>query len=105
MATWAIADADSRGDDARVTSGAVRKLRSDVGEELLRHVWRREVRGSLATRLQRVALAERDDFFRHWTRSFCARQRRRDSPVLEKIRHEVAQRRAAVPRIAAEFRS
>ena len=34
----AIADADAGGDDARVAARAIRKLRSDVGEKLLRHV-------------------------------------------------------------------
>src|ERR1700743_137288 len=33
----AVTDANAGGDDARVTSSAIRKLRSDVGEKLLRH--------------------------------------------------------------------
>src|SRR5579859_6448264 len=46
----AVTDADAGGDDARVTSRSIRELGSDVGEELLRDVRRREVRGGLAAR-------------------------------------------------------
>src|SRR6201996_1604663 len=101
----AVTDADAGGDDARVTARAIGELRSDVGEEALRPVWRREVRGGLAARCQSVALAEGDDFFRDRTGGFRARQRRGDAAVLEQVCDEIAQRRAAVPRIAAEFRS
>jgi len=47
----AIADANAGGDNTRVASGPIRKLRCDVGEELLRDVRRREIRSGLAARL------------------------------------------------------
>src|SRR5882724_7660347 len=100
-----IAHANARGDDARVASRAIRELRCDIAEELLRDARRHDVSRRLPSRLQRVALAERDHFFRHWPRRFRAGQCRSDAPVFKKIGHQIPQRRAAVPWIASQFRS
>src|SRR5712671_7089191 len=99
-----IAYTNARRNDASIASGAVRELRCDLAEELLRDARRHNVRSRLPPRLQRVALPERDHFLRHRTSRFRARQRGGDSPVLEQIGDQVPQRRAAMPRIASQLR-
>src|SRR5215472_4647159 len=60
-----VADTVAGVNDARIASGAIAKLRSDLAEQLLRNGWHQQVAGGLAARLQRVALAERDHFLRY----------------------------------------
>ena len=99
----AITHADARGDDARVAAGAIGKLRRDLTEELRGDRRSHQVGSGLAARLQSVALAKSDDSLRHGTRRFGARQRGGNPSMLKKISDQVAQGRAAVPRIASEF--
>src|SRR4029077_13819836 len=96
-------DADARMNDPRIAARAVRELRSDFAEELLRHGGGQYVGSRLAPRLQRVAFAERDDLLRHWPRRFRARQRGGNPSVLEQVRDEIPQRRAPMRRIASKF--
>ena len=97
----AVAHADARGDDARVAAGTIGKLRRDLAEELRGDRRSHEISGGLAARLERVALAESDDLLCHGARRFGTRQSGGDPSMLKKIGDQVAQGRAAVPRIAS----
>src|SRR5882724_1855491 len=78
-----VADAVAGVDDSGVAAGAVGKLRRDFAEEFLRDGGQHDVGSRLAPRLQRVALAKRDHFFRYGTRGFRTSQSRGDAPVIE----------------------
>src|SRR5882757_11285648 len=77
----AIAHASASVDDARVTTGAIGKLRRDFAEQLLRHGRGHQVSGGLSARGESVALAEGDDFFGDGTRGLGARERSGDAAV------------------------
>src|SRR5690242_8931045 len=98
-----VADADACVDNSRIASGAVREFRRDFAEELLCDGGSHEIRRRLPPRLQSVALAERDDLFRHGPCGFRARQRGGNPSMLKQIRNEVPQRRATVRRITSKF--
>src|SRR5438105_3881250 len=98
-----VADAVACGDDAGVASGAVGELRRDFAEEFFGDAGSHDVSSSDAARGKRIALAEGDHFFGDGTRCFRARQRGGDAAVLKKIGDQVAQGRAAMPRIAAKL--
>src|SRR5882762_2581560 len=101
----AITHASTSVDNARVAAGAVGKLRRDFAEELLRHGRGHQVSRGLAACLQSVALPEGDNLFGDGACGLGARQRGGDAAVFKQIGDQVAQGRAAVPRIASQFRS
>jgi hypothetical protein len=99
----AIADAVSGRNDAGVTAGAIGELGRYLTEELLGDGWREDVGSGLAARSKSVAFTESDELFGHRTRGFGTGQSGGDAAVFEQIGDEVAQGRAAVPRVAAKF--
>src|SRR5258708_1621031 len=101
----AITHASTAVDNARVAAGAVGKLRRDFAEELLRHGRGHQVSRGLAAGLQSVALPEGDNLFGDGACGLGARQSGGDAAVFKQIGDQVAQGRAAVPRIASQFRS
>jgi hypothetical protein len=76
-----VSDAIAALDDPAVAASAIRKLRRDFAEQFLGNLRCHQVRSRLAARLQSVALAQRDDLFRHRPRRFRARQRGGDPAV------------------------
>src|SRR5260221_6330183 len=101
----AIADPEARAHDSRVAARAIGKARCDVGEKFLGGSRRHEIRGGLPARLQRVALAESNQLLDQRTRGLCPSDRGGDAFLLDDVGHEVAERGAAMRRLASEFRS
>src|SRR6266403_1019902 len=89
----AVADTVARGNDAGVAAGAIGEFGRDFAEEFLGDSGRHDVGGGLAARLQRVAFAEGDHFFRYGTRGFGAGQSGGDAAVFEQVGDQVAQGR------------
>src|SRR5262249_57495690 len=91
--------------DGRVAAGAIRELGRYFAEKLAGNAGSKDVSGRLTPGRESVALAERDELFGDTARSLGTSQCGGDAAVFEKIRHEIAQRRPAVPGVAAEFGS
>jgi len=91
-----VADTVTRVDDAGVAAGTIGVLGRDVREESYCGRRLEQERSSLAARLERVTLAECDDFLGQWARSLGARQRSSDAAVFEKIGDQRAEYGAAV---------
>ena len=100
-----IANAGTRGDDAGVTTGAIREFRGNFAKEFFGDARREDVRRSLAAGGQSVALTKGDEFFGDGARGLGTGQRGGNTAMLEKIGDEVAQGGSTVPRVAAEFRA
>src|SRR5215471_1668603 len=101
----AVADASAGRDDASVAAGAIRELGRYFAEKLAGNAGSKDVSGRLTPGREGVTLAERDELFGDRARSLGTGQCGGDAAVFEKIRHEIAQRRPAVPGVAAEFGS
>src|SRR5579864_3095982 len=101
----AVADAEAGVDDARVTAGAIGKARGEIGEKFLGGPGGHEIGGGLAARLQRVALAKSNHILDKRLGGLRARDRGGDAFFLDNVGYEVAERGAAMRRLAPEFRS
>ena len=98
-----ITDTPADADDARVTAGAIREARSEIGKELPGRIRGLEERGSLPPRVERIALAERDQTFGKRASRFGAKQGSLNALLLDEVGHQVAQCCPAMRRLAAQF--
>src|SRR2546427_12900192 len=92
-------------DDPRVTAGAGGKTRGDVGKQFLGGARRHQVGGGLAAGMERIALAERDHLLDERLCGPGARERGGNALAFNDVGHQVAERGAAMRRLAPEFRA
>ena len=101
----AVSDSEACMNDARVPARAVGKSWSDIVKQFFCCERRKQIGSSLTACVQRIAFAEGDDFFHQGPRGLCTPDGRRDALFLDDIRHQIAQRGAAMRRLAAQLSS
>src|SRR5277367_5078724 len=98
-----VSQSPARPDNARVAAGTVRKSRRQVAEQLFRGSWSHQECRRLASRVQRVALAERNHFLRQPPGGLRPQDGGVNAFLLDEVRHQVAQHRAAMRGLLPEF--
>ena len=91
--------------DARISARPVGESRSDIVKQFFGCERRKQIGSGLAACVQRIAFAEGDHFLHQGPRGLRTPDGRCDALFLDDIRHQIAQRCAAMRRLAAQLSS
>jgi hypothetical protein len=91
--------------DPRISARPVGESWSDIVKQFLGCQRRKQISSGLTAGVQGIAFAESDDFFHQGPSGLGTPDGRCDALFLDDIRHQIAQRCAAMRRLAAQLSS